>query len=243
METKFTTANKVKTSNQVGLGFIRSLKAKTNIVVSSMLVFLAGSTFSSCNKDGDELVSQSTPIQIHEKYVQETRSLHQGNYTVQSVYKNNYKHYRGVHNIAPGFVSWWNCIANAEGAGTITIDDIIRLGVGNNAEVDLRTLENSYPGLQISGYRDGVAYGSSAQDLLENYFINVLDGGQPCAVLYNNNYNGQWKNVLVVVLTYKNGQVYYQDPIANTLGSTSLSSFASKAKAASTSQTINVIHW
>lgn len=61
METKFTTANKVKTSNQVGLGFIRSLKAKTNIV--GLIVFLfVGAVFSSCDKDADvvseEIVSQ-----------------------------------------------------------------------------------------------------------------------------------------------------------------------------------------
>lgn len=61
METKFTTANKVKTSNQVGLGLIRSLKAKTNIV--GLIVFLfVGAVFSSCDKDADvvseKIVSQ-----------------------------------------------------------------------------------------------------------------------------------------------------------------------------------------
>lgn len=244
METKCTTANKVKESNHVSLGFVYSLKAKTNIVVSSILMLFVGSVFFSCDKDGDGSITQPTSIHSHNVGIQETRSMFHDKFTVASVYKDNYRHYTGAHGIVPGFVSWWNCIANAEGASVISIADVARLGKGRNKTISVWDLSAAYPGIQISGLRDDSRNGASLENRLELYFVNNLNGGQPCAVLYNNNYNGKQQNVLVVVLTYQNGYVYYQDPVARTLGSTSISSFVANARAASfDNQTINVIHW
>lgn len=49
METKTTTANKVKNSNRVDWGFVRSFKVKTNILFTVLLLF-SGIVFSSCEK-------------------------------------------------------------------------------------------------------------------------------------------------------------------------------------------------
>ena len=49
METKTTTANKVKNSNRVNWGFVRSFKVKTNILFTVLLLF-SGIVFSSCEK-------------------------------------------------------------------------------------------------------------------------------------------------------------------------------------------------
>ena len=51
MEKKITTANKVKNSSRVSLGFVHSLKGKMNVVVSLMLSFFVGTVFFSCDKD------------------------------------------------------------------------------------------------------------------------------------------------------------------------------------------------
>ena len=137
-----------------------------------------------------------------------------------------------------------NIFAKAEGAGTIATQDIIALGKGNKKLVKLSQLQSAYPGLKVDGFSDGTF---TAKRLFELYLEENLDGGQPCAVLIRNNYHGSWKNVLVVVMDYRNGNVSYQDPKASTYGTMDISTFIQYAKDASEAEDgipkVNVVHW
>lgn len=210
----------------------------------AVLVMFAG-VFTSCDKnDLDPVIPQQNEQFAQSAPASKELRSSRATYTVADKYRNKYSHYTSWHNIAPGFVSWWNCIAKAEGEGTIATQDIIALGKGNKKLVKLSQLQSAYPGLKVDGFSDGTF---TAKRLFELYLEENLDGGQPCAVLIRNNYHGSWKNVLVVVMDYRNGNVSYQDPKASTYGTMDISTFIQYAKDASEAEDgipkVNVVHW
>lgn len=158
-----------------------------------------------------------------------------GTYTVQSRYKTNYVHdapHR--HDIATGFVSWINCIARAHGTPLLTVDEVFsRCEVTHPSQIiRLPKLRDKFYPVELKAFAyDG---DKSAETNFEDYLMgHKFNGGRPCSVLIKNNYNGQWKKVLVTVLTYQNGYIYYQDSKASTLGSMDFDTFTARAKQAS----------
>lgn len=166
-------------------------------------------------------------------------------YSVAQKYKNSYSHTKHWHGIAQGFVNWWNCIANAEYSGTISVNDVLAFATGRQKELKLEQFHDKY-GVTVTGYKDHSSRITAATYLLD-HFIDHLNGGQPVAVLIRNNYSGKWGNSLVVVLTYNNGSVCYWDSrldARNGITCVSLSYFVSMAKSASSDgKTVNVVHW
>ena len=78
MEKKITTANKVKNSSCVNLGFVRSLKGKTNIVMSFMLMLFVGTVFFSCDNSEDPipLSPKEQAISVNRGHQETRASLH-----------------------------------------------------------------------------------------------------------------------------------------------------------------------
>ena len=207
-----------------------------------MIMVIVWGLVTSCNND-DEFVPQSSTSEYSSDFPksESLRAPSRAEYRVAQKYIDNYSHYTYNHDIAPGFVSWWNCIAKAENAGTITIADILKLCKGSNQGVHLNNIESAYPGLKLEPFYDQGSF--SAQDLFEYYMMKYLPDSQPCAVFIKNNYNGSWKKSVVTVLNYKDGYVYYQDTRTSSLGSLSLSNFVARAKDASDNNVVNVFHW
>ena len=202
----------------------------------AVLVMFAG-VFTSCDKNDldpvipqqNEQLAQSAPAS---KELRSSRAT----YTVAQRYKNSYVHDTPFrHDIATGFVSWFNCIARAHGTPLLTVDEVFRkCGVtAPDYYLHINTIKNNYPSLTVSAFH-GNGQGTSPKQELENYFSSsAFHNGRPCAILIENNYSGQWKNVLVTVLTYQDGVVYYQDAKALTLGSLDIDTFVSRAMLAS----------
>lgn len=166
-----------------------------------------------------------------------------GTYTVQSRYKTNYVHdapHR--HDIATGFVSWINCIARAHGTPLLTVDEVFsRCGVTHPSQIiHLSQIESNFYPVELIPFAK--TYNKPAETHFEEYLMGSdFNGSRPCAVLIKNNYNGQWKKVLVTVLTYQDGYIYYQDSKASTLGSMDFDTFTARAKQASSNNVINVL--
>lgn len=202
----------------------------------AVLVMIAG-VMTSCDKnDLAPVIPQQNEQLVQEVAASKELRSSRATYTVAQRYKNNYVHDTPFrHNIATGFVSWFNCIARAHGTPLLTVDEVFtRCGVTPpNYYLNINTIGDNYPSLTVSSFR-GNGQGTSPKQELENYFSSsAFHNGRPCAILIENNYNGEWKNVLVTVLTYQNGFVYYQDAKAFTLGSLDIDTFVSRAMSAS----------
>lgn len=215
----------------------------------AVLVGFVGVFFTSCDKNDHLLnpvsVKSGKQIATPSSDISELR-VTRATYSVQQRYKTSYEHESpGRHDIASGFVSWFNCIARAHGTPLLTVDGVFQKCDVTPPRYDLtlERLKREYSPIYLLGYTN---LEGEAPDSAANRFLNdmryYLDGGRPWAVLIRNNYSGRWRNVLVVVMSYDNGSIVYEDPKISQQGTMDFATFIELAKQASSSgKTINVI--
>lgn len=225
-------------------------KVNLKIALFTVLMLFVGVGFSSCDKmDNEPMASDQNEQLLQISSDSQSLRASRATYTVAQAYKNRYQHYSHSHNIAPGFASWWNCIVKVDGGTIKTPAQVLEdcNSTAPNYELSLATLTSTYSNIYSIAYADiPNDPDNTALKQFENYLKGTFNGGKPCAVLIKNNYQGIWKNVLVIVLTYQSesgGRVYYQDPKASTLGNMTLSDFVNSAKNASSNNVINVLRW